>query len=272
MTLRFKIYSLSLLTIILISSSSVFCQDKFTISGKILSRQGNSLVGVGGVDVYIERLQDGVLVGKGQSSSDGGYRVSFEKCEMINATYGNGLYLPELVPSLSGETNHDLTKVLVKNGSKVKLTTQQSTTIISTIGHIQNNSKIFELDLRRLGMTLDESMFPNVLDQQVANLRLTSLIQEWGFASSMTPLSFTGTVVSQSTQDFTVQKSNGEVFTVGFLNSARCGYFGSTLTKCGSDGLVPKLTGRTVVVDAMVNSANGLAFADRVKFSGVTNN
>lgn len=269
--MKFGVYCFSLLTIILISSS-VICQnqDKFTISGHILSPQGDKLAGIGGIDVYVERLRDGVLVGKGQSNGDGSYKVSFEKSEMINATYGNGLYLPEVVPSLSGQTNHDLTMVLVKNGSKVKLTSLQATTIISTIAHIQTNATIFDLDLRRVGMTLDESMFPTVLDQQVADLRLASLIKEGGFASSLQAASITGTVLNQSPEGFIVQNSAGQVFTVGYLNSARC-YFGTVLTQCKpQSSIVHQFTGRTVVVDAMVNSANGLAYADRVKISDVT--
>jgi hypothetical protein len=269
-----RISKFSFLLLLLLSYSFVMCQEqkKFKITGSILTVDGNRLVGVRGVKVCIKQVNDKRILGTGVSVADGTYTVEYEKSETIDAIYGNALYAAETVPGLSGETNHTVTKVLVKNGSgnssKANYSAQQSYAIISAYSLIQSNPQIFDPELRKGAINLDETMFPLEVQKDINELRLNAIIQDQ-LDKSMVAATFSGIVVAHSANDLTVRKTNGEEYSVRLLNSALCADQQTTLTKCKENptrfGL--NLTGHQIEVTAALSSANGIAVADRIKVS-----
>ena len=213
-----------LLLLILASFSSIFAQEKFTISGKILTLQDDGVwSGLPGVKICIQRTTDKVIVGRGESKTDGSYTVEYLKTRTINALYGNALYPTQVVPSLSGETNHSLTKVLSRDGGnesgqRAKFSTEQSHAIISAYALIQSKPESFEPEMRQAAMKLDETLFPTDVQKQINELRLNAIIQEQRY-QSMVAGTFSGVVVGQLFDGFKVRAATGEEYSWTFATS-----------------------------------------------------
>src|SRR5438046_2492460 len=88
----------------ILSSSGASAQETHRISGKVVN---GSNTGIARITVFVYDAFDNREVGTGQTTRDGTYSVTFKATATIKIYYGD---FNNLIPNLSGRTNHQLTK------------------------------------------------------------------------------------------------------------------------------------------------------------------
>jgi hypothetical protein len=227
-----------------------------------VNRDNGSLANI---PVVVERASDNAILGKTRTGSNGEYTVEFAAKGTINAVYGNAIYLPETIRNLSGETDHELTKVLLRNEPAARLTPEQGVEIVATLEHMRNNPGNFESDLLEIGLTLNESIFPASFQSQISQIKVTATeIAKRGSSSR----NLSGTILRQEIDGrFTMLTTSGPI-EVRLFNDALCGNkVDGILKRCDSSlaWRSGNLVGQRVEVDAFLHSGSGLVYADRVK-------
>lgn len=132
-----------------------------TIRGRIVDGSNN---GIPNVRIIIRRGAETIAIGNsqmGEGATQGSYSLSFPSGGTIEAViYGNSEYGPNTVFNISGETDHNLTKVLSKNQQGVQLSVSQASEVLASLDYLRTDPQAFEGELVEYAGALKEENVP----------------------------------------------------------------------------------------------------------------
>jgi hypothetical protein len=132
-----------------------------TIRGRTVDGRSN---GIPNVRITIRRGAETIAIGNsqnGEGATKGSYFLSFPSGGTIEAVvYGNSEYGPNTVFNISGETDHNLTKVLSKNQQGVQLSVSQASEVLASLDYLRTDPQAFERELVEYAGTLKEENVP----------------------------------------------------------------------------------------------------------------
>jgi hypothetical protein len=151
-----------LLTFILaLFSASGSAQQMKTIRGKVVDRNNR---GIANIPIRAKRGAETIAITNSKDGTDdekGSYSLSFPADGTLEAViYGNSEYGPNAVFNISGETNHDLTKVLPKNEKGAMLSVTEASEVLAALDYFRANPTVFAAEMMGYAGMIRKENFP----------------------------------------------------------------------------------------------------------------
>lgn len=150
--------------ILILVSVTVSGQAKHRIQGRVVV-EGNKPPD-GNVEIVVE-TPTGTQLGNTMTDDQGRYSVLFTTSATINVIYGNAIYPTETIKNLSGQTDHQLTKVLGRSKGRPSRIPDQGYDAQGSLEDIRTDPKNLAGDILALHSKSGRSALPTKPDYLV---------------------------------------------------------------------------------------------------------